>query len=346
MLTFSKCLHEHYITSVCLLLSQDYCLAVTLYLRSMFRRRYASRNRIGYRRRLRRINRFGRYRRRTYSRSYRSTTYRRRFSRRAFAKRRSRFTRRSRYVRRRKDGFQRKVTSALVPWRHFNGRVGQEHTVPAQSAANVIPCIYFTAETYSTTSTKDNIPDIVLFDNSHVVTILDRLWPRIAGTGMLATAAAQSWNTASLRSKVFMQGSMKYTLRCQSSETEYFTAYYCKPRGGVILDSANPLVNVYQYLALGFSQAGLDSSATVPTTNDYFADDDFTPFDSIIFTQSFKIYKVKKFRIKPSEQRTFSIKTPVLSFNPSRLYNIYDVTLTFGTSLFRRNCGSTKLDYS
>lgn len=209
--------------------------------------------------------------------------------------------------------------------------MGQEHTVTA-ATLNVTPCVYFTTEIYTTTSTQDNVSDVVLYDYTHMVLIAERLWTNKAGTGMLATLSDKGWVTQDLRNKILIQGSLTYTLRCQSNETEYVTAYYCKPRGAIVFDTQFPNVNVYNYLALGFAQMGMDSGSTIPSTQDYMRDDDFSPFDSLQFCQNFKIYKVKRIKINVSEQRTLRIKSKRHLLSPSRIWNVFDTTLNWSTA--------------
>lgn len=230
------------------------------------------------------------------------------------------FHRRSRKVFRRRASTQgkarfKKIVKSVVPLREFFAEYGQERSAPDPGTFPL--CVYFTCERYDNTKTVDNVQSVVLFDYKHLGTILDYYWYQNPGSttnmqGVLNGTGA----TESIKSKLWMKGVQLSTIRCQSNETEFFTAYYVRPRRPI-----NFAGNLLSMMAQGFGLNGIDGNNYTPSTNLGMYTEKYTPFDSLLFSTHFKVFKVKKFKLAPSEQKTLRIAKS-MKFNPLAWYTL------------------------
>lgn len=239
---------------------------------------------------------FPRYKRKSARRSYRGRRRTRRYKR-SYRRRSSRKSR--------TNSFQRKVVNSLATARVFYAEYGAEHSVPVTTGV-VRPCVYFAVERYNAASTYGTVSTVELFDWNHVMTIADRF--RFVDANLSSTAPAAGANGINdLKQRISISGKMISWLRNQSTETCFITAYYCRPRGKISwATNVTGTHNPYQYLSAGFANNGLDSGV-VGVANVTMTNANFTPFQSFDFTHNFKVYKVKKVSLAPSEQKAFVV---------------------------------------
>lgn len=285
----------------------------------------------GSRRFVRARTRFSRKNKRTVRRY-------RRFKRRRVTRTRS-FKRRSSSLK----AFRNKAMRALIPAQDFYAQYGQQHTVPTWASGSV-KSIYFTTERYNAAQNKETIVNCPLFMNNNIANCLNVLWKGTLQAMQLAPAALSTTYDTSRKSPILIGGKSIYTLRNQSTEDEYLTAYWCKARRDVTLRTPTPasttVYNLYQFLARGFAQSGIDPFENLATTNDGMEDVMLTPFQSIEFTRNFKIVKTKKIKLDAGGSRRFFYGAKTRLIRPDDYFlfdDADDSSLTWSTCPERCN---------
>lgn len=210
--------------------------------------------------------------------------------------------------------------NAVVPWQKWRATFGSEHQVVDQAGTGLPNCLYFTTVRNQAAVTVSTYLDIPWGNWFHLQTIFDILWPNYLVTGSTVASNNLGWTTTSNKDRVWLKGSAKYTLRGQSNETEFITAYYCKPRHNISADITGVSNNVLNFLGMGFASNGLDP-ATTNATNAMLVNDQFSPFESFAFCKNFQIFKVKRLRISPGEQQTLFLKGRSAMLQPYDIWN-------------------------
>jgi len=218
--------------------------------------------------------------------------------------------------------------SQLIPRpRSAKAIYGQQHTVEASSATNVA-CQYVVTELKAASaSDKDAISTITLNCNRHLAYIGDFA---IKGTTTLAQGSAVTQDTdmdTDIRFKVRVRSHVQYAMRNQSTDLIQVRAYYCKCRQDTNLfnfvsgtTNSWSIKNHYQTLASGFAQNGLNPGDSAPQTNDAMVNRLLTPYQSLLFTQTFKIFKKKAVTLYPGRIARFAVKSKPFLFRPAKYF--------------------------
>jgi hypothetical protein len=198
------------------------------------------------------------------------------------------------------------VLTTLSNIRTFTAEYGQEHTVPSVTATTIYKqCVYFTPELHVGGATVDNVATVELFDHTHVMNIAD-YYRNQSLANSFSTAVAGNDIIQDARMRIlFRRASQVCQVRNQSNEPIMITCFYVKPRGKV-RDAAN-ITNLYTTLATGFANNGLDPGNILASTNNAMHTAYFSPYQSFDFVRHFKIYRVVKRRLQPSQVSAFKV---------------------------------------
>lgn len=206
---------------------------------------------------------------------------------------------------------------ALSPERTFLAEYGQEHTVPV-STDNGRKCTYFTTEFYTGAAiTKNDIGVVPLMDYGHMMSIADFYRSGNLST-YFATGTVGNATLVDPRFKFLLKrGVQTSTIRNQSTEAAHITAYYCRPRQHIVpFGMTSGVFNIYMMLAHGFANNDIDP-AHIYAANDAVGPKvingamelaRYTPFQSLDFCRAFKVTKVKKVNLMPSQTKNFRLK--------------------------------------
>jgi len=284
------------------------------YRRPIFRRR----TRKNFRRR-----RFG-FKRRVY-RSKRRSTFGRRVGRFRF---RRRLTRRGGNRGYSKLRALKRVTDLLRRPQIFKATYGQQQSVGIASA---LPgCIYIITERRDATKTKDDISNVTLSNMDHLAVISDVLMKSSPG-GMQTAPGSNETSSyyTDVTMKLVVQPSVRYVVRNQSTDLMNVTVYYCRARQDSNVfnfkdgtTNASNIVNLYTVLARGFAQNAIDGSFLTPILNDGMIMKWYSPFQSLLFTQLFKIYKAKRVQLGPGRILNCRIAPKPFIFRPHKYFEL------------------------
>lgn len=216
----------------------------------------------------------------------------------------------------------------LTRYQIFVSSYGQQQRI--LPASGTPQCLYFTTERFSGGSTQSTVPTLTLNCNFHLAKLADILWNSTPGNSMnMATANDPTLNT-DITSRIQCHSHVKYTLRAATGQSQSFTMYVCKARGNINIQnftsgSTNPIStqNVYDILAEGFAQNGLNPANSGATNNVEMRTQQWSPFQSRSFCEDFKIVKTKNFMISGGAQKSFSLKTKPFLFTPKKLFHVF-----------------------
>lgn len=210
---------------------------------------------------------------------------------------------------------------------------GQQITVQPPTGSTR-SAVYVTAEAYdiATPATKNDVITVTLNQNRHMAAVADLLWVNtLANSQAVAVYNTTTYDT-SIRCKIRVRSSVKYELRNASTDFMFVRMYTCKPRQDLNMqnvlatDTSTTYYNLYNFLSRGFAINGLDPGNFQPNSNAYMAFKDYSPFDSQLFTKSFKIMRAKRIKLRPGEQRTITLHSRPFIFDPSKYFSLIGFT--------------------
>lgn len=202
---------------------------------------------------------------------------------------------------------------------------GQLNQAPV-TPEGAFTCEYFMTQLHDATYDKDSVPTLALNHNRHLRFIFARLWQgslvnmQVADPGVAKTTLATNRH-----SLIAISGAVQYILRNQSTEAEFLTAYWCKVRKPFTYSVSTTITNQnhYQILSRGFAQNGITPGTTSAITNEGMTEATYTPFQSVMWTQSFKIQKTKRFILPPGQQKQIWLKSKTKLIKPDDIV-VYD----------------------
>lgn len=226
--------------------------------------------------------------------------------------------------RRSQNSFRRKVINALSDYQNIAYGYGSEFNV-VHNSDNSPACVYFTCESSAPgddTLTKDTVATVELCDPLHLAQIANYIYNDFwSNSTITPSISAPNNRLVSAFNRILTKAKLTYTLRNQSTETAYLSAFYCRARGNVNWD-VTETNNIYRYLSQGFANKGLDKSHTIPSQNAAMTQLDVNPFESFDFCRNFKITKVKRLKIDPSEQVRLSLKRRPFLWRPADYFQV------------------------
>lgn len=255
----------------------------------------------------------------------RATGFKKRSSRRSRFKRRFRAKRRR--FSRRKTPSQTALRFKLAEQRTVTFTYGQQHTVP--NALNRVECVYFTTESTNTThADRNETITVPLCGVNEICNIADYAW-QTNPQNLTATVNA-GWVGDITWGKLFVKAHEKQEIRNQSNEPVTLTAFTCRTRANVYLDTSavEKDYNIYYYLGTGFAENGMDATNRT-ATNQTLTDSRISPFQSRFFCRHFKIVRVKRYHIQPGNILTTQNKTRWRSFQPADITRNLDTSTAF-----------------
>lgn len=205
----------------------------------------------------------------------------------------------------------------MEPWQTYVAEYGQETTCGAV-VSTYRPCVYFTCEKAQGGATMDTVQTICLGDLLHVASICNQLWKNT----LIASFALSSNNTTTMatniKSKVILKGRQTSVIRNQSTEPAVIRAWILKPRHHVagLSISDNGVVNIYNWLSLGFANNSLDGGDTTPLTNVTMRDANYSPYNAWNVCRDFKIKQLKPKTLDPGRMGTWNVKLKQFTFRP------------------------------
>lgn len=265
------------------------------------------------------------------SRKGRGRSFRRRFK----GRRRRRFGRR-----RPRNSNTAKVINALQPWQTYTAEYGQEHTVQASGSDS--SCFYFTCELTDTAAgtTKNNVTTIELLDYRHLGTMFIDGWLGTVANSFNGPVGVSANNYTSNKSKMLVKGWQLSRIRNQSNEPVRITCYWLRPRHDINLNvGSSGVANLYTTMANGFIANGINVANQTPSTNAGMTEARYSPFNSFDLCRDFKIYRVQKKVLNPSDMTTFSLKSKPVIMRPMDLWQ------HTGTSTANWDADPTKRKY-
>lgn len=196
---------------------------------------------------------------------------------------------------------------------------GNAVKVPEMPASGPLMCTYFVGAMGGPNTTLGTCAVRHLFDYEHIKPILMTIWPNqypFAAPTKATNRTIAVDGDESYKSRLAIEGIAEHTIRNATVEDINLTAYYCRPRHPIMWHSVTgggsaKGITPFWYLSNGFANRGIDGATTNhndPDLNTGMFNQEYSPFDSVDFTEEFKILKVKKVKITPSNSKKFVIK--------------------------------------
>lgn len=227
------------------------------------------------------------------------------------------------------------MTNLLRKPLKLNALYGQELTVGASTLAP--QSAYMVTEVYDPTTgadaaTKDTIATVPLFSNRHLASLADVVWRGNINNSMVQPAYNEVSITTDVAARVVARGQVSYKLRNQSTDIVHVRCYVCRSRQDTnmfnFVSSASfqtSYINLYAQLAAGFAASGIDP-AVAGTANNGMNQRQYSPFNSQVFCENWKITRSKTYKLNPGAMKVLGLKSRRIVFRPSKYFAVSGTT--------------------
>lgn len=194
--------------------------------------------------------------------------------------------------------------------------------------------VYMVTEAYDATAppddkTKGDIRTVTLNDLYHLSRLADLVWRNNVTTSQTGPSYNDSTVTTDISSRVSVQSRVSYNLRNQSTDLVTVRVYVCRARQDTNMlnyvstgENQTSLLNIYQQLSRGFSANGIDPTTPNPEANAGMLYRHYNAFQSLVFTENWKIVKTRLYTLRPGAMKKLYLKSRPFTFRPSKYFSL------------------------
>lgn len=189
---------------------------------------------------------------------------------------------------------------------------------------------FMVTEVQTDSTTQNDVPTVPLNNIRHLAPIADIAMRSTPGIAQGPPVYNEVANAQDIRFRIWVKSSVNYILRNQSTDLVRVRVYYFKARQDFNLTNwksgvtnVSNMFNIYNQLARGFAANGIDPGNFTPDTSYAMSRTKFTPYDSILFMQNWKMFKSRVLLLRPGAIKNFQIRSRPFSFRPFKYLEMY-----------------------